>query len=108
MAEPACLTCRFFACEGASEGGPFKGRCRRYPPREHTPQPYGWEDDHPGELWDPAWQSPTVRSDYWCGEHQPKSASTKKAVETAITGAGFLMRDSEEDDPATAAHRKLS
>jgi hypothetical protein len=96
MAEPTCLMCRFFVFEGDPEGSPVKGKCHRYPPSQYAPQPNGWEDVHPGEPWDPAWKSPTVRSDYWCGEHQPKPPSTDKEEEKAIVGAGFTMADDED------------
>ncbi len=38
MAEPTCLTCRFFVFEGDPEDDPVKGKCRRYPPSQYTPQ----------------------------------------------------------------------
>ena len=98
MAEPTCLTCRFFVFEDDPEDDPVKGKCRRYPPSQYTPQPDGWEDEHPGEPWDPAWKMPTVRSDYWCGEHQPQPPSTDKEEEKAVEGAGFTMTDNEDGD----------
>ena len=93
MAEPRCLTCRYFAHDAGPEVEPVKGKCQRYPPSQYTPQPEGWEDVHPGEPWDPAWKAPTVRSDYWCGEHRPKSDSSEGGEDKGIEGPGFTMID---------------